>query len=839
MLLAFLLTYGNHASGSSLSQIHQLHTGWEFSMYGTNEWLSAQVPGTVHQDLIAHDKLPDPFYGMNEQKIQWVEKEDWLYRTSFVLTEEQLHHEGVYLVFEGLDTYADVFLNGSLLLKADNMFVGYRVPVKSVLRKGENKLVVRFRSPIREAMPQWESNGFDYPADNDHYPQKLSIFTRKAPYSYGWDWGIRMVTCGIWRPVYLQFADRAVVEDYFVHQQSVSAERAEVDNRLEINNISNHTQQAVVRVTYSYTGEPDKNVEQTVELQPGLNHISLPVTVEQPHLWMPNGWGEPALYTFEASVSVDGQVVSLKSHQIGLRSIRVVQEEDKDGQSFYFEVNGVPMFAKGTNLIPSDALLPRVTRQRYSRLLEDVQSSNMNMVRVWGGGIYEDDAFFEEADRRGILVWQDFMVACANIYLTSEMAEEFTQEAICNLKRLHHHASLALLCGNNEMESGVINWGSRDNQLVRDDYTRLYGHLLPELCETYAPDTYYWPSSPSSGGGFDDPDNPAKGDTHYWEVWHGGVPFTTYRQKRFRFCSEYGFESFPSMKTIRTFAREEDLNCFSRVMENHQKCRGGNGKILRYLADNYLYPATFENLVYASQLLQADAIKYGVEHFRRQRGYCMGSTYWQFNDCWPVASWSSVDCFGRYKALHYAARKFYAPVAMGLFLENGALTVNIANETRAGFRGHIHLAMCRGNLTVLDGLRRDVEVEALSSRDVLTYRVDSRDPYDTFLYADLYDEQGRFLMRQVELLVPAKHFQWRKPAFDVRISPVPGGAEISVQADVFAKGVFLDFRDFDCVLSDNFFALTTPAPYRVTVQTSRSVEELEQNLTIKSVYDIR
>ena len=397
MLLAFLLTYGNHASGSSLSQIHQLHAGWEFSMYGTNEWLSAQVPGTVHQDLIAHDKLPDPFYGMNEQKIQWVEKEDWLYRTSFVLTEEQLHHEGVYLVFEGLDTYADVFLNGSLLLKADNMFVGYRVPVKSVLRKGENKLVVRFRSPIREAMPQWESNGFDYPADNDHYPQKLSIFTRKAPYSYGWDWGIRMVTCGIWRPVYLQFADRAVVEDYFVHQQSVSAERAEVDNRLEINNISNHTQQAVVRVTYSYTGEPDKNVEQTVELQPGLNHISLPVTVEQPHLWMPNGWGEPALYMFEASVSVDGQVVSQKSHQIGLRSIRVVQEEDKDGQSFYFEVNGVPMFAKGTNLIPSDALLPRVTRQRYSRLLEDVQSSNMNMIRVWGGGIYEDDAFFEEA----------------------------------------------------------------------------------------------------------------------------------------------------------------------------------------------------------------------------------------------------------------------------------------------------------------------------------------------------------------------------------------------------------------------------------------------------------
>jgi len=372
-----------------------------------------------------------------------------------------------------------------------------------------------------------------------------------------------------------------------------------------------------------------------------------------------------------------GEVFDRCHKQLGLRTLTVSTEPDADGKGseFCFVLNGVKIFSMGANLVPMDNLLSRITDQRWETIVRQAVDANFNTLRVWGGGYYPDSRFYELCDQYGLLVWQDFMVACANIYLTSEMAEEFTQEAICNLKRLHHHASLALLCGNNEMESGVINWGSRDNQLVRDDYTRLYGHLLPELCETYAPDTYYWPSSPSSGGGFDDPDNPAKGDTHYWEVWHGGVPFTTYRQKRFRFCSEYGFESFPSMKTIRTFAREEDMNCFSRVMENHQKCRGGNGKILRYLADNYLYPATFENLVYASQLLQADAIKYGVEHFRRQRGYCMGSTYWQFNDCWPVASWSSVDCFGRYKALHYAARKFYAPVAMGLFLENGALTV--------------------------------------------------------------------------------------------------------------------------------------------------------------------
>ena len=389
------------------------------------------------------------------------------------------------------------------------------------------------------------------------------------------------------------------------------------------------------------------------------------------------------------------------------------------------------------------------------------------------------------------------------------------------------------------MEAGVLDWGARNNQLVRDDYTRLYGHILPELCDKYAPDTFYWPSSPSSGGGFDDPSNPAKGDTHYWEVWHGGVPFTAYREHSFRFCSEYGFESFPSMKTIRTFCEEKDMNCFSRVMENHQKCKGGNGKILRYLSDNYLYPSSFENLVYASQLLQAEAIKYGVEHFRRQRGYCMGSTYWQFNDCWPVASWSSVDCFGRYKALHYAAKKFYAPVAMGLFLENGKLTVNVANETRKDFRGTLRLTLCKADMTVVEEKSCTVNVEALTSEDVLVYKAKTTDIYDSYFAAVLWDEEGNEVMRQAELMVPSKHFSWIKPQITASFRDVPGGVEITLQGSAFTKGVYLDFKDFDCVLSDNFFCLTDREPYRVVARTQHSARELEENLLIKTVYDIR
>ena len=385
----------------------------------------------------------------------------------------------------------------------------------------------------------------------------------------------------------------------------------------------------------------------------------------------------------------------------------------------------------------------------------------------------------------------------------------------------------------------IANQGKGDSLLVRSDYVRLYEHLLPELCETYAPQTFYWPSSPSSGGGFEEPGNFARGDTHYWKVWHGGVPFTTYRQESFRFCSEYGFESFPSIKTIRSFCEEKDMNCFSRVMENHQKCKGGNGKILRYLADNYLYPHSFENLVYASQLLQADAIKYGVEHFRRQRGYCMGSIYWQFNDCWPVASWSSVDSFGRYKALHYAAKKFYAPVAMGLFLEHGRLTVNLSNETMNGFDGRIHLALCRNDLTVLDSRDISVSVERLSAQDVYTYKIPAEDAHTTYVYADLYDAAGRFLMRQTELLVPAKHFEWKQPALDIQFADTQDGVEITVRSNVFAKGVAIDFRDFDCVLSDNFFDVTSAEPYRVVARTNRAAEELRSNVTVKSVFDVR
>lgn len=788
-----------------------------FEGYGP---LSCQAPCSLYSVLLEHGKIPDPFWGINELELTKLSEKDCCFTTQFTVEESLLAKDYVELVFHGLDTICHIYLNDRLLAKVKNIHRVYTYDVKSLLHPGTNTLRLDFKSPMAY-FAQWHKKHYLYTNDGDTLPGAAHL--RKPLFMSGWDWSPTLPDMGIFREVCLNAYDTDQIGDIAVRQ---------------------HHKNGTVEVELSVQTKHGTDCElyavmdgQRVRLEDGSGSI----LIQNPKLWWIRGYGEQYLYGLDVELVAHGEVIHRQHRQIGLRTLTVSTEPDADkqGSEFCFVINGVKIFSMGANYVPQDNLLTRVTNARLDEMMQQCLDANFNTLRVWGGGYYPSDYFYELCDKHGILVWQDFMVACANVYLTAEMEEEFVEEAVCNLKRLHHHASLGLLCGNNEMEQGVLIWGAVNNQLVRNDYIRLYEHLLPDLCGQYAPDTFYWPSSPSSGGGFDDPGNYAKGDTHYWETWHGGAPFTIYRQKNFRFCSEYGFESFPSIKTVRSFCNEEDMNCFSRVMENHQKCKGGNGKILRYLADNYLYPYSFENLVYASQLLQADAIKYGVEHFRRQRGYCMGSVYWQFNDCWPVASWSSVDSFGRYKALHYAAKKFYAPVAMGLFLENGKLTVNISNETMRDFHGSIHLAMCRANQQVLDETRWDIQVDNLSSSDVFVYKVNAPSPYDTYLYVDLYGDDGSFLMRQTELLVPPKHFEWLKPALQTEFTQTKDGVEISVTSDVFAKGVFLDFRDFDCVLSDNFFDITSGSPYRVTARTNRSVQELRENITVKTVYDIR
>ena len=789
--------------------------------YEGQEPVACQAPCTLYSVLYESGRIPDPFYGLNDQRLTALADKDCAFEAQVEADEALLSRQYVELTFQGLDTICRISLNGVTLDRVKNMHRAYTYDVKELLRPGKNTLRLEFASPTRY-FAERHAKHYLYTNDGDTIPGAAHL--RKALYQSGWDWGPALPDMGIYRPVTLEGYDVDRIGDVAVRQH--------------------HREDGSVEVEVSVAGKRGADTVcyasmdgKRVELTGGTGRI----VVENPRLWWVRGYGEQNLYDLEIEMTAGGRVIDRCRKEIGLRTLTVSTAKDPDGggSEFCFVNNGVKIFSMGANYIPQDNLLSRVTPARLDEMMVQCLDGNFNTLRVWGGGYYPDDYFFQLCDRNGILVWLDFMVACANVYMTEEFERECAAEAEGVLKRLHHHASLGLFCGNNEMEEMIANQGKGESLLVRNDYVRLYEHVLPELCERYAPQTFYWPSSPSSGGGFDEPGNFARGDTHYWEVWHGGVPSTTYRKKSFRFCSEYGFESFPSMKTIRTFCEEKDMNCFSRVMEDHQKCKGGNGKILRYLADNYLYPSSFEDLVYLSQLLQADAIKYGVEHFRRQRGYCMGSIYWQFNDCWPVASWSSVDSLGRYKALHYAAKKFYAPVAMGLFLENGRLAVNISNETMADFRGHIQLSLCRSDLTVLDQVRAEAAVEALTAKDVFSYKVPEADPYETYLYVDLYDGAGNFLMRQTELLVPAKHFSWLPPHLDFQFTDAEGGVEIAVTSDVFTKGVAIDFDSFDCVLSDNFFDLTDGRPYRVTARTDRSAAQLRDHLLYKTVNGIR
>ncbi|WP_394806517.1 glycosyl hydrolase 2 galactose-binding domain-containing protein [Phocaeicola coprophilus] len=835
------------AGASAQSQTYVLDKGWEFSQAGSNEWMSARVPGTVHQDLLDHGRLPDPFYGMNEQKVQWVEKEDWLYRTVFTVTADQLKSDAAWLTFEGLDTYADVYLNGSLLLKADNMFVGHKLAVKDVLREGENRLMIRFRSPVEETAPQWDTDGFNYPADNDHSEKRMSVYTRKAPYSYGWDWGIRLATSGIWRPVKLTFCNGAAIDDFFVRQQEVTEQVAKVDNQLEINNVTTTPKEAQVKVVYAY-GEQADTLTRTVVLQPGKNSLSMPAWIEKPHLWMPNGWGDPALYTFTATVSVDGKEVASREEAIGLRSIRVVMEDDKDGKSFYFEVNGKPMFAKGSNYIPGDALLPNMTGERYARLFEDIRAANMNMVRVWGGGIYEDDRFYEEADRNGILVWQDFIFACTTYPHDPTFLKRVSEEAVYNMRRLRNHASLAMWCGNNEIYEGMRYWGWKDKyspvvwKEMTEGYDVLFRQLLPELVEANDPGRFYMHGSPYEAN-WGRPESWKIADSHNWGTWYGQKPFESLDTEIPRFMSEYGFQAFPEMKTIRMFASPEDYELESPVMNAHQKASIGNFLIKKTMALYYKVPEKFEDLIYAGLILQGQGMRHGIEAHRRHRPYCMGSLPWQLNDSWPVVSWSSIDYYGNWKAMHYQIRRAFAPVLVDAIKEGNNLSYYIMSDRLTDEELTLNLELMDFNGKVyrkqkVDGLL-PANTSKLFYQEPVEQALAGRDSATTFMHMVVKSKKGEVLSDEIYYFAHPKDQLLPKTPLQWQVKQKKGYCEVTVKADKLARDIFIEVPVQGVRFSDNFFDLL-PGQKKKVIITSPDGKSLDHlQVTVHQLSDVQ
>lgn len=790
----------------------------DFTMlFDTYPPLTCQVPCSMYGTLLDHGLIEDPFWRTNEQKYTALSEKDCIFESVFSVDASYLSKEHIYLHFHGLDTLCQVYLNGKKIAYTSDMHRHYRFDVKQHLLCGENVLRLVFLSPIAYASTM----------NNKHFlwhnPDTIpgAAHLRKAICMFGWDWAPKLPDMGIFRKIELEAYDTDKLEDISVLQY-----HAEKSVDLEISVSTRHA--IASEIYFSMAG-------QTVRLENGKGTV----TISNPRLWWVRGYGEQYLYDAEVTLVHAGTVIDRITHKLGLRTLDISTQHDQ-GQDddvraeFCFVNNGIKIFAMGANYVPQDSLLSRITPERIRKLLNACVDANYNCIRIWGGGYYPGDDFFDLCDELGIIVWQDFMSACYGFWFHKEFKENYIQEAIDNIKRIRLHPSLGLFCGNNEMEINFKNspsvFGSAS---LQQDYIELFERILPELCHEYAPNVYYWPSSPSSGGGFWEVGKEEIGDTHFYS------PAANYETHNFRFCSEYGFQSFPPVKTIQSFSEISDRNPFSRVMEFHQKSRIGNKSILRNMSDHYQMPYSFENLVYASQLFQADEIDRAVQHFRRIRGTCMGSLYWQLNDIAPVASWSSLDYYGRYKALHYTAKRFYAPVALGIFTKGHTVTVNLANETQTAFTGTLSVKLCRRDFSVIAEDSLSVSTAELSSEDVFRKSYSPEDDYSNYVTATLYDRNGMQVFQKTALFVKPKHFDFAKPNITVQFEKTDNHTvKAAVSSDTFAMRVALDFSGFDCVLSNNFFDIATPDCYTISFQTEKTVKELSRNLQIKTVYDI-
>ncbi len=820
-------------------RIQSLAGNWEFRQAGTQEWLKGRVPGGVHTDLFCLGRIPDPFVGDNEKRVQWVAEADWSYRYQFLCAKELMDEGKVYLVCDGLDTLATVTLNGQVLGKTDNMFRRYEWEIKALLRASSpNELEVTFESPVKFISQKRAAREMPGP----EHSIAGGPYLRKAPCQFGWDWGPKLPPMGIWKDIRLEGYSEARLKEVHLRQK--------------------HTQGNVsieVRASVEQWGTAQVNLSARISAPDGCildktaavnNHSgTVEIEVPNPELWWPNGYGRQPLYHVDVSLNSadepDKDAFDRRTFQLGLRTLELRQQEDQWGRSFEFVVNGVRIFAKGSNWIPADSFPTRLDALTLEGLIRSAAESHQNMLRVWGGGFYEDESFYDLCDRYGVLVWQEFIFSCSIYPLNDpDFLENIHQEVIENVRRLRHRASLVLWCGNNEMEWGWVDWSWNypKHQDLKESYDQFFHHTLKEWCLAEDPEHAYWPSSPSSDTPFSDPNGQRQGDAHYWDVWHGGKPFSAYRNQYPRFMSEFGFQALPPISTIHTYAAEADWNMTSYIMEQHQKNANGNALMIRQMLDTFRLPKDFESLVYLSMVLQAEGIRFGVEHWRRHPDRVAGTLYWQLNDCWPVASWSSLDFFGRWKALHYAARRFYAPLLLSIEDKPPEMSVHVTNDRLEAWEGRVDWSLESFDQQVLVAGSAPVKTAAQSSAQACALDFSKSITDDNIrrlvFIAELW--QGNQLMaRQTAFFAPIKHLELADPGLKVSIGANDGQLIVDVTAQSLALLVEACLPGSEAVFSDNYINMPAGRTSEICcpMPAGWTLERAKAEFRLRSVYD--
>ena len=795
--LIFYSCTNNNTTEKKVESIN-LSDNWTFKALKDSVERTAAIPGSVHLDLLNHKLIPDPFYSDNEHKLQWISEQEWIY--TLVFSADTLpNYKNIDLVFEGLDTYAKVFFNDSLLFYSDNMFRKWSLPIDDLLRMS-NTIKIHFYNP--DSINTYKQSRVPYKLP------EIRGFTRKAPFQFGWDWGARFLTLGIWKPVYLQLWDNVKIEDIQITQNLEKVNSAKIYTKLSI--------YADQNIDYNLSIRNRENnffyKDTIISIKKGLHSYSIDFQINNPKLWWCNGLGEPYLYELNFYLSDSKQLIDERNVRIGLRTIELVQEMDTIGRSFYFKLNGKSVFIKGSNYVPQDQFLTRVDSNDYKQIVESAIFANMNMLRVWGGGIYESDYFYDLCDENGILLWQDFMFAGTMYPGDPEFMQTADNELKEQIIRLRNHPSIALWCGNNEIDNAWKDWGwqkqfnysTKDSTELWNNYEKLFHKLIPDLLNKFDTTRNYWPSSPEFGWGHKE--NFTHGDSHYWGVWWGKEPFEIFNSKVGRFMSEYGFQGIPDIKTINSFAPENELSLTSVAMKSHQKHPIGYETIDEYLLRDYTKTENFEDYIYLSQLLQAEGMIVAIEAHRRSMPYCMGTLYWQLNDSWPVTSWSSIDYFYRYKALHYFVKEAYKETIISAYLNNDNIEIHVVSDDYEEKEVRLEIKQLDFFGHKIDSETRNVNIQENSSN--LLYQNKFNDflqRENSLLYIELWEGDS---------LLDEDYFYFVKPKdLDLPISKIEYTVKkdsenfiIRLKSDVFAKNIQIS-TNIEGVLSDNYFDL--------------------------------